>query len=482
LSLIRLLSSKMMSLTMRSSRGVAAKALPAARANSMVFRAAAASYSDTSGMKAAFKTALPKAIEEIIEVRKTIGNEVLGECTVDQAYGGMRGVSCMIYETSQLDPEEGIRFRGYTIPELQDQLPKAPGGQEPLAEGLIWLLMTGELPTEAQTSALSTELAERSKLPQHVVDMIAAFPKGMHPMTQLSAAILGCQTESEFAKAYRDGVSKKQYVDYWYEDSVTCMAVLPEIAARIYQTTFHDGVTPPYDASIDYGANFARMMGKTGAFEDLMRLYLVIHSDHEGANVSAHTSHLVGSALSDPYLSTSACMNGLAGPLHGLANQEVLRWLKDFSEHLSEEEMSDKAKLSEMCHATLDAGKVIPGYGHAVLRKTDPRYTCQREYALKHLPDDPMFQLVSTMYEIVPDILNGLGKVKNPYPNVDAHSGVLLQYYGVTEEDFYTVMFGVSRALGVLPMGVWARGLNFPLERPKSWTTKGLKAKFADKF
>ena len=101
-------------------------------------------------------------------------------------------------------------------------------------------------------------------------------------MTQLSAAILGCQTESEFAKAYRDGVSKKQYVDYWYEDSVTCMAVLPEIAARIYQTTFHDGVTPPYDASIDYGANFARMMGKTGAFEDLMRLYLVIHSDHEG--------------------------------------------------------------------------------------------------------------------------------------------------------------------------------------------------------
>ena len=204
------------------------------------------------------------------------------------------------------------------------------------------------------------------------------------------------------------------------------------------------------------------MMGKPGAFEDLMRLYLVIHSDHEGGNVSAHASHLVGSALSDPYLVLSASMNGLAGPLHGLANQEVLRWLKDFSKELTDEEMSDPVKLAEMCHKTLDSGAVIPGYGHAVLRKTDPRYTCQREFALKHLPDDPMFGLVSTMYGIVPDILTGLGKVKNPWPNVDAHSGVLLQYYDVTEEDFYTVMFGVSRALGVLPMSVWARALGTP--------------------
>ena len=432
--------------------------------------------------KAAFVEATGPAIEEVIEVRQKVGDEVLGTCTVDQAYGGMRSVSCMIYETSLLDPEEGIRFRGYSIPELQELLPKAPGGEEPLPEGLLWLLFTGNIPTEAQTTALSKELAERSALPPHVSEMIKGFPEGMHPMTQFSIAIMACQTESKFAAAYRDGVHKKEYWSYWYEDSMDLMAKLPEIAGQIYRTTFHDGVCPAYDASKDYGSNFACMMGKPGAFEDLMRLYLVIHSDHEGGNVSAHTSHLVGSALSDPYLVLAASMNGLAGPLHGLANQEVLRWLKDFSKELSPEEMSDPEKLAEMCHATLASGKVIPGYGHAVLRKTDPRYTCQREFALKHLPDDPMFKLVSTMYGIVPDILTGLGKVKNPWPNVDAHSGVLLQYYGITEEDFYTVMFGVSRALGVLPMSVWARALGLPLERPKSWTTPAIKAKFADKF
>jgi len=438
--------------------------------------------SDTSGLKKRFSEILPAAVEEVVETRKVVGDEVLGTCTVDQAYGGMRGVSCMIYETSLLDPEEGIRFRGYSIPELQEKLPHAEGGQEPLPEGLLWLLLTGELPTEAQTTALSKELAERSALPAHVTELIRNFPKGMHPMTQFSMAIMGCQTESKFAKAYHDGVHKREYWNYWYEDTMDIIAKLPQIAGLIYRCSFHDGKCHDYDASRDYGSNMATMMGKAGQFEDLMRLYLVIHSDHEGGNVSAHTSHLVGSALSDPYLTLAASMNGLAGPLHGLANQEVLRWLKEFSKELTPEQMSDKSKLAEMCHATLNSGKVIPGYGHAVLRKTDPRYTCQREFALKHLPNDPMFQLVGTMYEIVPDILEGLGKVKNPYPNVDAHSGVLLQYYDVTEEDFYTVMFGVSRALGVLPMSVWSRALGLPLERPKSWTTGAIREKFADKF
>ena len=213
------------------------------------------------------------------------------------------------------------------------------------------------------------------------------------------------------------------------------------------------------------------MMGKPGAFEDLMRLYLVIHSDHEGGNVSAHASHLVGSALSDPYLVLSASMNGLAGPLHGLANQEVLRWLKDFSKELTDEEMSDPVKLAEMCHKTLDSGAVIPGYGHAVLRKTDPRYTAQREFALKHLPDDELFNIVSTIYEVVPDVLREHGKAANPWPNVDSHSGVLLHHYGFRHEDFYTVLFGISRGLGVLAQLFWDRALGFPLERPKSITS-----------
>jgi len=204
-------------------------------------------------------------------------------------------------------------------------------------------------------------------------------------------------------------------------------------------------------------------------FDDLMRLYLVIHSDHEGGNVSAHATHLVGSALSDPYLSLSAGMNGLAGPLHGLANQEVLTFLKDMKEKVGDN--PSKEKVEAFCWELLNSGQVIPGYGHAVLRKTDPRYTCQREFSLKHLPNYPLFKLVSLLFEVVPDVLTKQGKVKNPWPNVDAHSGCILQYYNLTQENFYTVLFGVSRALGVLSQLVWSRALGFPIERPKSIDT-----------
>ena len=169
-------------------------------------------------------------------------------------------------------------------------------------------------------------------------------------------------------------------------------------------------------------------------------------SDHEGGNVSAHATHLVGSALSDPYLSFTAGMCGLAGPLHGLANQEVLVFLSKVVKDIGFDASEDQ--LKDYVWGLLKSGQVVPGYGHAVLRKTDPRYTCQREFALKHLPNDKLFKLVSNMYMIVPPILNETGKVKNPWPNVDAHSGVLLQYYGMKEMNYYTVLFGVSRALG----------------------------------
>jgi len=342
----------------------------------------------------------------------------------------------------------------------------------------MWLLLTGEIPTKDQTDAMSADLAARSTVPQHVKDMIKAFPKHMHPMTQFAAAINGLQTESEFAKAYRDGVHKSKYWEATYEDTMNLTARLPEVASLIFNETFNGGsATPAYDKELDYGANYARMMGFSGKFEDLMRLYLVIHSDHEGANVSAHTSHLVGSALSDPYLASAASMNGLAGPLHGLANQEVLRWLKEFKEGLGGAEINDET-ITKAVWDTLNAGKVIPGYGHAVLRKTDPRYECQRQFALKHLPDDEMFKLVSTIYNVVPGILTEHGKTKNPWPNVDAHSGVLLQHYGVTQEDYYTVMFGVSRIIGVTCQQVISRAMGLPIERPKSWTTDGLIKKF----
>lgn len=421
----------------------------------------------------------PKAVADVKEFRSKYGNSQIGTVTVDMAYGGMRGIKAMVTETSVLDPEEGIRYRNYTLKELQQLLPKAEGGEEPLPEGAFWLLITGEIPTKAQVDELSKEFAARADLPAHVVQLINSFPADLHPMAQLSAAVTAMHSESKFAKAYAAGAKKAQYWEYTLEDSVDLIAKLPVVASMIYRNVFKDGHIGVVDANKDMAANFAHLLGYDSKdFTELLRLYLVIHADHEGGNVSAHATHLVGSALSDPYLSFAAGMNGLAGPLHGLANQEVLLWLTKFKQRLGAdwEKHLTKERISEEVWNTLNSGQVVPGYGHAVLRRTDPRYTCQREFALKHMPDSPDFRLVSTLYEVVPDILLKQGKAKNPWPNVDAHSGILLQHYGMTEMNFYTVLFGVSRAMGVLPSLVWDRALGLPIERPKSMSTEGLKA------
>jgi len=433
------------------------------------------STSNADGLlKTKLREVIPVKQHQVQTLRKEHGEFTLGSYNIGQAYGGMRGIIGLVYETSLLDPQEGIRFRGLSIPECQKQLPKAKGGNEPLPEALLYLLFTGEVPTEAQTADITRELATRSTVPKHVNDMLDNFPKHVHPMSQLSAAVTALNTESLFVKAYNEGVNKKLYWEYAFEDSLNAIAKLPSIAARIYRNTFKDRKTPDYDTKLDWGANLAHQMGfNNKEFDELMRLYLVIHSDHEGGNVSAHTTHLVGSALSDPYLSLAAGLNGLAGPLHGLANQEVLKFILDFQQSLGAGPYTNE-QVTKACWDILNSGRVIPGYGHAVLRKTDPRYSCQREFALKYLGDDPLVKLVSQLYEIVPGVLTEHGKTANPWPNVDAHSGVLLRYYGLTEENFYTVLFGVSRALGVLPSLVWDRALGLPIERPKSVTTDWL--------
>jgi citrate synthase len=428
-----------------------------------------------ASLKEKFAAKMVPMREKVQKIMKEHGETKISDVTVTQAYGGMRGVKCMVWETSALDPIEGIRFRGFTIPELREKLPKAPGGEEPLPEGIFFLLLTGELPTVDDVRAITREWQKRSELPKYLIETLKAIPKDTHPMTQFALAILSLQKDSIFSERYRTGMSKMEYWDPMYEDSMNLLAKLPVIAAYIYRKMYKDDKHIPADPNLDWGGNLAHMLGvKQEAYKELMRLYLVIHSDHEGGNVSAHTCHLVGSALSDAYYCLSAAMNGLAGPLHGLANQEVLRWIMDLMKDLGG--VPSKDDMVKYIWDTLNAGKVVPGYGHAVLRKTDPRYVAQREFALKHLPNDDIFKVVSLVYEVAPDILTQHGKTKNPWPNVDAHSGCLLFHYGVTEYDFYTVFFGVSRALGVLAQLIWSRALGLPIERPKSVTTDWIEA------
>jgi citrate synthase len=429
-----------------------------------------------SDLKKILEKKIPPLRDEIRSLMSEHGDKKISDVTVSQAYGGMRGIKCMVTETSALDPNEGIRFRGHGIPELREALPKAPGGEEPLPEGIFWLLMTGELPSDDDVRAVTADWRGHEGLPGHVKAALDALPRDAHPMTQFSTGILAMQTESVFAKKYREGVQKQDYWMYLLEDTNKLLANLPLIAAYIYRRSYRDGDhIAPADKDLDWAGNLAHMLGYDNEeFRELMRLYMVIHSDHEGGNVSAHTIHLVGSALSDPYLALAAGMNGLAGPLHGLANQEVLRWITNMKEELGGG-VPTREQVQEYVWNTLNSGQVVPGYGHAVLRKTDPRYMAQREFALKHLPEDPLFKVVSLLYAVVPPILQEHGKAKNPWPNVDAHSGVLLTHFGMKEYDFYTVLFGVSRAIGTLSSLTWDRALGLPLERPKSVTTGWIK-------
>lgn len=368
-----------------------------------------------------------------------------------------------------------ICFRGYSIPELREKMPKVKGGAEPLPEGLFYLMLIGELPSEADVQHLSNQWARRSHVPNHVFAAIDALPVTTHPMTMFTVGVMAMQTESAFAKAYAEGMNKKDYWSVMYDDAMDLIARLPRIAAYIYRRKYKNNNHIQPNGLLDWAGNFAHMLGyEDEGFKELMRLYMTIHADHEGGNVSAHTTHLVGSALSDAYLSFAAGMNGLAGPLHGLANQEVIKWILDMREELGGG-MPTKQQIEDYVRKTLSEGKVVPGYGHAVLRKTDPRFTAQMEFAKKHLSDDELVRIVWLVYETVPPILESLGKIKNPWPNVDAHSGALLVHYGLVEYEFYTVLFGVSRALGVLASLCWDRALGFSLERPKSVTTEWMK-------
>lgn len=430
-------------------------------------------------IKERFKEKSDVLVSEIKELIANHGDFKLGEITLAQVYQGMRGMVGLVTETSLLDSEEGIRFRGYSIPELREKLPKAEGGTEPLPEGLFYLMLIGELPTVEDVRHLSEVLARRSHVPNYVFDVIESLPASTHPMTQLSIAVMALQKESLFAKAYSEGINKKEYWDPIFEDTMNLIARLPRVAAYIYRRKYKNGEHIQPNGMLDWAGNFAHMLGyDSKEFYALMRIYLTIHADHEGGNVSAHTTHLVGSALSDPYLAFAAGLNGLAGPLHGLANQEVIGWIEDMIAELGADEPS-KEQIGDYIKKTLSAGKVVPGYGHAVLRKTDPRFTAQMEFGKKHCPDSKIVNTVWNIYEVAPEILGATGKIKNPWPNVDAHSGALLTHFGLVEKEFYTVLFGVSRSLGVLASLCWDRALGLSIERPKSVTTNLLKEMIA---
>ena len=413
---------------------------------------------------------LPAWQERLSRLLSESGDKPIGEITVGAVYGGMRGLFALVTEISHVDPSLGLLIRGYTVDELLEKLPKSAGSDFPLLGGLYHLLLVGEFPTRADALAVEDLWRARQGLPGYVLDLLKTMPASTHPMTLFSQAILAMQPESVAAKAYHEGISRTEYWRPMLEDALTITANLPTLAATIYNLKYRGGAEAVPDSDLDWSANFAQMIGKGDdpEYKDLCRLFMTLHSDQESGNASAHTSHLVSSTLSDLYLSSSAGLNALAGPLHGLANQETLRWLQALQEEYGGLPSHDE--LRAFAFETLEQGMVIPGYGHGVLRRTDPRFTAQYRFAEVTMPDDPLFQLARRVYEVVPEVLREQGKVKNPWPNVDAISGTLQHHYGI-EPEFCTVLFGASRLLGLTAHAVWARALGQPIERPRSFTT-----------
>jgi citrate synthase len=418
---------------------------------------------------------LPGWRERMRTLAKEHGEVVVDKVTVGQIVGGMRDIKSLLTDVSYVDPAEGIRFRGLAIPEVLNALPKARGGKMPMVGGLYYLLLIGDVPTREQAQQVEAEWARRADVPDYVYKMIKAMPNDTHPMILLTQAVLALGRESAFHRQYDVGMKKDVYWEPALEDSLDLTAKLPMIAAFIYRYKYlGKKAKPRYNPRQDYGLNFSRLLGVDDrkGYADLARLYFILHSDHESGNVSAHTTHLVGSALSDIFYAYAAGLSGLAGPLHGLANQECLAWLLDVLKRFGG--VPSREELYKFAWDTLDSGKVIPGYGHAVLRVPDPRFMAQMQFAKARFPQDDILRIADLVFEVVPQVLREQGKAKNPAPNVDAISGTLQHYYGVRELDFYTVLFGVGRALGVTANYVWARALGWPIERPKSVTTRML--------
>ena len=416
-------------------------------------------------LQEALSKKIPAWQEDLKKILDENGTKVISEVTIAQAAKGMRGVKSMICDTSAVSADKGLIIRGYPILQIKDKLP----------EEVFYLLLTGDLPDQLQLSDLQNQLRVHQNVPNYVWRVLDAMPENSHPMTMLSVAIQSMRVESLFVEKFNKGTPKNEYWKWILDDGIKLIGALPSIAAFIYRkiTKNNDRIDP--DVNLDWAGNYAYMLGinESDDFKKLMRLYLMLHSDHEGGNVSAFSSLTVASSLSSPFLAIGAGLNGLAGPLHGLANQECLKFVLEIHDHFNG--APNNKDLENFCWDRLNNGRVIPGYGHAVLRCPDPRFTAFMKFGQEHIHDDDVFKIVKALFEVVPPVLKDHGKAKNPWPNVDAASGSLLYYYGLKEFNYYTVLFSLSRVMGMVSQIVINRALRMPITRPKSVTTDWLK-------
>jgi citrate synthase len=335
---------------------------------------------------------------------------------------GLRGYPVGTCRTSRVSPDEGVSYVGYPIADLAFMDPEA----------VVFLLHNKHLPSADELAAFKADLASRAKVPQAVLDLIQALPHDGHPMEWLCTGLLAL------------GMTGK--TDDYREDALNLVARTSEVVAAIFRRHQGWGDLIPSKPELGLVENFVHMLGVPGADPErlarLLRAFYVLHMDHGGGNLSTFAGKAVASGLADMYASMTAAMAGLYGPRHGRANQSGLNFVRKCGS-------SDPADVEAFIRGALAKKELIYGYGHAVLRAEDPRATIQYALGEDLYPEDPLFRTAVTMRDVAVRVLKENPKISNPYPNVDAVSGALLHASGITNSDFYTVLFGWSRIVGI---------------------------------
>ncbi|HXV14193.1 MAG TPA: citrate (Si)-synthase [Candidatus Krumholzibacteria bacterium] len=410
-----------------------------------------------------FAAQLPDLRARRAEVLKQHGDRVISQVTAAQAFGGMRDVRALVCDTSWVDPDRGLIIRDIPILHLLDRSP----------EDVFFLLLIGRLPAQDESRAVRAEIAAQPRVPEIVWHAVEAMPRDSHPMSMLSAALLAMEHESVFAKRFDAGIARDEYWRPSLDDALRLLGSLPTLAGGIYHIRYGKGARLAHDPAYDWAENYGHMLGvRDSLFAPAVRRAAILQSDHEGGNVCAFACHVVGSVLSNPYLAVSAGFNGLAGPLHGRSAQESTQWVLGAIDRYGG--VPSTAQIEEYAWETLNAGRVVPGHGHAVLRGPDPRFTAMLDFGRQHFENDAVFDTVSRMAEVVPAVLKKHGKAKNPYPNVDFGMGAVWHHFGLTELAYYTVPFAISLAMGMLAQLVINRAVGSAIVRPRSVTTESI--------
>lgn len=351
-----------------------------------------------------------------------VEKKVLFEITEEHLDTGLRGFPVGTVRSSAVDPIEGVHYVGYPVADLAHLDPEA----------VIYLLFNKELPTDAQLAAFKADLARRAKVDPKVITMLKALPREGHPMEWLIAGLTFLGMTSKTGD--------------FREDGLNMIAQSAELIANIFR--IRSGWGEPIESRPELGLveNMVHMMGVPGADAQklvrLLRIYYVLHADHGGGNLSTFVGKAVASGLADQYSSLAASMAGLYGPLHGRANQECLEFIQKVG-------TTDPDAVEAFVRNEVATGGKIFGFGHAVLRAEDPRAKVQYALGEELCPDDPWFRTAVVLRERAVKVLKENPKIQNPYPNVDAVSGALTNACGLTDPEYYTVLFGFSRISGI---------------------------------